>query len=387
MAETREFWMPDYFPSFKCKMGGCRHACCDGWPIAFGLTDYFRLMNDDCSAELKQKLDRGVKIALHPTPDRYAVIYPDYEGHCPMRLADGRCALHAELGEEALAQVCRLYPRGVRCEEGIYSVCCAGSCERVLEQLFASPEPMRFIRRPLSIDIPDYAPTSFPFKTCGCAMDIRLKLISFMQDRSLSLPRRIQRLKPWLIRLDRALREGKPAIDALLAAPPPPAPEEKTPDRSHLISSMVLAEKMLSLIDDDSDSLRNMGTEVLGYFGSDDYAFDRYRCAAYVFEHRFPDHAARMEQILVNHMFFSCFPFADRPETPAQEYISLCVVYSLLRFLCIGHAAMHLSEEALTDACAAALRLIEHTDFDAEAARLLRDIGAGEDGADALILL
>ena len=387
MVETREFLMPGYFPDFHCKMGACRHACCDGWPIAFGLSDYFRLMNEDCSEELKRKIERGVKVDLHPTPDRYAVVYPDYEGHCPMRLSDGRCALHAELGENSLAQVCRLYPRGVRCEEGVYSVCCAGSCEKVLEQLFEDPAPMQFIRRPLTIDIPVSSPAIFPFKTCGHAADIRLMLISAMQDRALSLPRRILRMKPCLIAVDKALKGGSGAIENLLSSPLPPAPDAAEPDRNHLISSMALAEKMLALIDDDSNSLRDMGTEVLSYFGSDDYAFDRYRCAAYVFEHRFPDHAVRMEQIIVNHMFFSCFPFADRPETPAQEYVSLCIVYSLLRFLCIGHAAMHLSEEELTDACAAALRLIEHTDFDAEAARLLRDTGASEEDIDALILL
>ena len=388
MAETREFLMPDYFPSFHCKMGACRHACCDGWPIAFALTDYFKLINAPCSEELQKKIERGVKIELHPTPDRYAVVYPGYDGSCPMRLPDGRCALHAELGEDALAAVCRLYPRGVRHTEGTYSVCCAGSCEGVLELLFTSSEPISFIRRPLTIEVPAESPSVYSFKTKGHAVDLRLWFIRLMQDRRVSLPARLLIMKEYLVKLDAVLNHGtEQDIQAFLANYPESIPEAPDPEREHLISSMELAEKMLTLIDEDSTSLQDMGSEVLEYFGSDKHAFDRYRCAAYVFESRFPDHMIRMEHMLVNHMFFSCFPFQDRPESPAQEYVSLCVVYSLLRFLCIGHAAMHSEENDLTDACAAALRLIEHTDFDAEAARLLRDSGCKEEDVDALILL
>jgi len=49
-----------------------------------------------------------------------------------MRLEDRRCTIHAELGENKLSQVCRLYPRGVRLNNG-YECSCANSCEAVLE--------------------------------------------------------------------------------------------------------------------------------------------------------------------------------------------------------------------------------------------------------------
>lgn len=112
MNNTREYLMPDYFPDFHCKMGACRSACCEGWPISFSLTDYFRLLSVECSPDLRRKLDCAMHISDHPSPEAYAQISPRYDGQCPMRLDDGRCALHAELGDGVLAAVCRLYPRG-----------------------------------------------------------------------------------------------------------------------------------------------------------------------------------------------------------------------------------------------------------------------------------
>ena len=111
-----QYLVPDYFPYFSCKMGACRHACCEGWPISFSMTDYFKLLSVDCSPDLRRKLDCAMHLAPHPTPEGYAQISPRWDGQCPMRLPDGRCALHAELGDGMLAAVCRLYPRGVRQE-------------------------------------------------------------------------------------------------------------------------------------------------------------------------------------------------------------------------------------------------------------------------------
>ena len=40
MLETHDYLVPDYYPYFACKMGKCRAACCEGWPISFTLEDY-----------------------------------------------------------------------------------------------------------------------------------------------------------------------------------------------------------------------------------------------------------------------------------------------------------------------------------------------------------
>ena len=57
MKETMAYLVPDYYPAFACKMGACRSACCEGWPISFSLTDYFKLLSVECSPELRRKIE------------------------------------------------------------------------------------------------------------------------------------------------------------------------------------------------------------------------------------------------------------------------------------------------------------------------------------------
>ena len=79
--------------------------------------------------------------------------------------------------------------------------------------------------------------------------------------------------------------------------------------------------------------------------------------------------------MLVNHMFFSRFPFQDRPESMHSEYVALCAVYAILRFLGLGCMAESKEKEALIDGMAATFRLIEHTEFDRFASHLLGRLG------------
>ena len=105
MKETHSFLMPNYFPDFSCKMGDCRAACCVGWPISISMQNYFHLLGMDCLQPLRERIDCGLHIYVHPTQERYACFEPRYNGDCPLRMSDGRCRLHAEMGEEVLPDI------------------------------------------------------------------------------------------------------------------------------------------------------------------------------------------------------------------------------------------------------------------------------------------
>ena len=77
---------------------------------------------------------------------------------------------------------------------------------------------------------------------------------------------------------------------------------------------------------------------------------------------------------MVNHMFFSGFPYQDRPERFTEEFTALCVVYTFLRFLSIGWIANHTQASDFIDVYAAAFRLIDHTNFERSAIALLRQL-------------
>ncbi len=384
--QTHIFLYPDYFPDFACKMGMCRTACCEGWPISFSLEDYFRLTSQDCSPELRWRIDTGVRLSLHPSPDAYAEVSPRWDGSCPLRLEDGRCAVHAELGDGALACVCRLYPRGVRLERGC-ECSCANSCERVVELLFAHREPLQFLRGERTFDMPAPRPALPMAPACCMEQEARLWLISLMQDRAYPLPDRLMRLGLALQQLD-SVRQDEGALRTLLAAPFTHEPPQPAITPESFFRGLTTMEALLEQLDQRSASIREYGEYALRCFGTDEGAFARYLAARERFTARVPDWEIRFEQLLVNHMFFERFPFQDRPDSLWEEFVAICAVYALLRFLCLGWMSGHDDPDALVDVCAAAFRLIDHTQFDRYAARTLHKLGCSTpQEAHALVLL
>ena len=381
MSDDKCYLVPDYYPHFFCKMGACRSACCVGWPISVTMEDYFRLLGVSCSAELRRRLDVAMHLCEHPTREEYAQITPRFDGQCPLRLADGRCAVHAELGEEALSAVCRLYPRGVRTEDGP-ECSCANSCEAVLELLLHHPEPLSFHMAPLSIREPEMPHRSCFFETLGRAQEIRLWLIARVQDRRYPLPCRLLALGEALHAMDEALSaRNSQRVDRLLrgaeALPVPPAAQA---GEEQLRFGLRVAGRMLEMIDRSSRSVRDYGEAALAYFGSDGEAFRRYGVAREHFERLLPQWETWFEHMLVNHMFFIQFPFQDRPVSLREEFLALCAVYALLRFLCLGWTAQHDAVSDAVDVAAAAFRLIDHTEFDRYAVPLLRDVDCTDAG-------
>ena len=376
-----EYLVPDYFPSFACKMGACRHACCEGWPISFSMEDYFRLLSVDCSPELRRKLDGALHLKRNASPEAYAEISPRWDGQCPLHMEDGRCMLHAELGGDALAAVCRLYPRGVRQRSRECS--CANSCEATLELLLHREAPITFIPHEMTCRLPVPPPRTYVYVDESKEQAVRLWLIRQLQQRGVSLPHRLVRLGCALLAMDQAIEANVPArIDRLLSDGEPfPMACPDAPDREHLLSGMASAERMLAIMNEGSNSIRDLGESVLRYFGQGEDALNRYEAARDQFAALLPDWETWFEHMLVNHMYFSQFPFQDRPVPLKDEFLALCAAYALVRFLCVGQAAQHPSVEAVVDAAAAAFRLVQHTEFDRYAAHLLRKLGCDEQSA------
>lgn len=384
MDET--YLVPDYFPSFSCKMGTCRRPCCEGWPISVTMKDYFHLLSVPCSDELRRKLDCALHLAPHPTEDAYAQILPRYDGVCPLHLPDGRCALHAECGDGVLAAVCRLYPRGVRNSEE-RECSCANSCEAVVELLLAHAAPMTFVPLRRDFGLPPAPPRQHNFHAGQDGQQLRLWMISQMQERSQSLPQRLLRLGTALHALDEALQAGDDArIAALVAGQEAlPAPALPTPGHAELTDGLRVISRMLDALDHDSSSIRAYGEAALAYFRCG-CPFAQYEQACRRFTAVVPQWETWFEQLLVNHMFFVQFPFQDRPVTLADEYLSLCAIYMLLRFLLLGCMAEAGDVSHAVDVAAAAFRLIDHTEFDRYAGPLLREMGLHGAGQLRLLL-
>ena len=368
------YLVPDYFPAFSCKMGACRRPCCEGWPISITMKDYFQLLSVPCSPELRRKLDCCLHLSPRPTEDAYAQIQPRYDGVCPLHLPDGRCALHAECGDQVLAAVCRLYPRGVR--NGEHRECsCANSCEAVIELLLNRDAPLTFTRIIRDFGLPDAPPRQHFFHTAGREQEIRLWLISMLQRREYPLPQRMLLLGKALHTLDDALTaKDDPAVDALLSGRMPiPAPLLPEPAPEDLLTGLSAVEKMLAMLDRSSVSIRAYGEEALRYFRSGD-AYAKYEASTARFQAVMPQWETWFEHLLVNHLFFVQFPFQDRPVSLRDEYLAVVAVYTLLRFLLVGCLSEGGDEIRAVDVAAAAFRLVDHTEFDRYAVPLLHEL-------------
>ena len=129
-------WYPDFYPRFRCKAGACRHSCCRGWEIDVDEDSaaYYRalpgLLGEDLRRALREDAE-GCHFAL------------DEEERCPFLLPDGLCRVIAELGEDALCDICALHPRFFQ-ELGEDELWGLGlSCEAATELLLETPE-LRF---------------------------------------------------------------------------------------------------------------------------------------------------------------------------------------------------------------------------------------------------
>lgn len=94
---------PDYYDCFRCAAGECPDSCCKEWEVEI----------DDASARfyrtlpgtLGDRLREVMRTAVGKTS--MSII----DGRCPMWRSDGLCRIQAELGESALCETCRMFPR------------------------------------------------------------------------------------------------------------------------------------------------------------------------------------------------------------------------------------------------------------------------------------
>lgn len=349
-----KYIVPEYFKHFKCKCGSCRHSCCEGWPVRISMKEYYRLLGINCSKKLRTKLDCALRICSRPNPDSYAEISNNWNGICLLHREDGLCSLHRELGESLLPEICRIYPRRmVKLPES--NLCaCSNSCEGVVELLLELKYPMQFEERDLSIN------PKFEIKAPWHLMEECKNAINIIQDRTRSLPERIiilgNHLKgcEWSSKDTKELSLGFQYLYSL----------DKIYDRSISVNEYCsAAENYFSI--DRKDTLTPKDLMLIS---------EKYDLAARNLEVLLPKWQENFEQLLVNHMFYKVFPYTENLASKSDAYLSLVIIYAFLRINLIGFMYYETNKNQLVDFFAAMFRLIEHSDFDRVAVKLLKSM-------------
>ncbi|MBQ1256338.1 MAG: flagellin lysine-N-methylase [Clostridia bacterium] len=368
--EKKEYLVPEYYEDFACKCGDCRASCCTGWGITVSMNEYFRLLGAEVSNDLRRKLDCGLKSVENPTPERFAKIGPGWDFRCPLLSEKGLCTLQTECGEGMLPEVCRIYPRTFRETYGAEASMSA-SCERVVELLFNMKEPLKF-KKAMIFSEPCESMPAKKGLTHERYVEIRKGIIKILQDRRLSFPERIINMSVWLIGQKDIAQNSAAEYEKILLS------DREADD----YECFRLALSLLAMLGGRSESIRDYMEEALGNLGIEvkneaptDETLKKasviYSDAKRAFEARYPDLTDKFEQVFVNHVFFTDFPWADIRETIADECAALGVTYITVKFLTAAYMMKRDKDEDLVDVTAACFRLIEHSAFDRSAANAL----------------
>ncbi len=372
---ANSYLVPDYYPNFKCKGGECTHTCCSGWRITISMRKYFELLGLLCSKELRCRLDRAFCICERPTPERYAQIVPTWDGDCPVHNEKGLCALQVECGEEVLTEACRYYPRSMRSEYR-HECSCSNSCEGVVEMLLFRTEPIKFMCMELSF-CRDDDPVEFRHTAKARQHNaVRDASIRLLQDRSRPFPERMIRLGSFIERISGITEPGIDIPDESLS-------EEYTYPADDIYAITIL-HNLIGWFEENKPecAAHEYFTEAQNYLGIEgaaeldeaaaSAAAEKYHAARVDFRQAYPDFSTMSEQILVNHVFYSGFPYADPRNSLWEDYMALCAVYAFARLLKTCCYMSGGGDKKLVDVIAAAFRLIEHSVFDRNAAILLK---------------
>ena len=98
-----KIFRPSYYDQFQCLAGACPDSCCQEWDVQVDdqAAAHYLALPGPLGDDLRQKLKQENGEYILEITDR----------RCPMWRADGLCRIQAELGEAALCNVCREYPR------------------------------------------------------------------------------------------------------------------------------------------------------------------------------------------------------------------------------------------------------------------------------------
>ena len=335
---------PAYYDSFKCLMGDCRMSCCKGgWRITFDKNDYLKLKrNLEAHPELACHAEKAVRRVRDKELDSgyYAEMQLDDKGCCRMLTEDGLCGLQLAVGEEALPEVCRTYPRKkVGRLSGYFEKSLSLGCEAVLHQLWNLPEGVDFCSDPVPKEEWKQWKEASPNYLTPWFQDVRAVCIGLLQDRSIPLNQRIflmglrlqalmdenVDISAWLAETEGLLTAKKPFLQGLL-------------DLDDNALCMNMSNNMQLLIGKGERKISDLEKALLLALGAEAENIIQTSCYREMqaeFEKIFGQQGYFFENLAVSIFFCLGYPKVSSPETLWNSYVTFCQIWSVYRFFAV----------------------------------------------------
>ena len=169
---------PSYYDTFRCIAGSCPDSCCKEWEVQVdpASAGYYRSLPGPLGDRLRQ--------VLRDTEDDTVMTIEN--GRCPMWRQDGLCRIQAELGEDALCQVCRDFPR-LRHDYGDFQeLGLELSCPEAARLIFDCPDAEM-----LHLNVPGGEAAEYDTEAMDILLQSRVHALSLLRDTSRPIRERI----------------------------------------------------------------------------------------------------------------------------------------------------------------------------------------------------
>ena len=166
---------PAYFDMFRCIASACPDSCCKEWDVLVDAESAERYRS------LTGPLGDDLRRVMHVEDGQTVMTIT--EGRCPMWRRDGLCRIQAELGEDALCNTCREFPR-LRHDYGDF-------LEQMLE--LSCPEAARVIlsapaAEPVCIRVPGGEEPEYDEEAMAVLKATRSRALALLEDTSRDVP-------------------------------------------------------------------------------------------------------------------------------------------------------------------------------------------------------
>ncbi len=174
VEEKMRYIKPHYYENFRCLAGKCPDTCCAGWEIVI----------DEESLEAYANAEGPFGSRLKNSIDWEEGCFCQYQGRCSFLNEEELCDLYQELGEDALCETCRMYPRHVEEFDGLRELSLSLSCPEAARMILECREPVRFLEEETEEEDEDFGDMDLLLFTQ--LEDARTVIFRILQDRRIS---------------------------------------------------------------------------------------------------------------------------------------------------------------------------------------------------------
>lgn len=173
---------PDYYKKFSCIADKCPDTCCGKWQIV--IDDDSLEKYEDYNGEYRDELRRKVNW-------KEGVFRHGRSGKCAFLRDDMLCDMYIHMGKNSLCTTCREYPRHTEEFENVREVSLSLSCPEVARILMNITDKVTFVAEE---DDEDEVFDDFDYFLYSNLEDIREEILNVIQDRSVDIRSRIERV-------------------------------------------------------------------------------------------------------------------------------------------------------------------------------------------------